>query len=452
MSDTRTIGPWQVHELLGEGGNAEVYRATDADGREAALKVIKTRRADKEPYQRFVREIETLRGLTDNTGVLALIDSHLPETPTKTDRPWLAMPVATPLGEALAGEPLEVVVRAVVTIASTLARLHDDEDIAHRDVKPSNLYQLGGEWLVGDFGLVATPDVSGLTQGGRPLGPTFFMAYEMIANPQSADPKPADVYSLAKTLWVLATGQNYPPSGHQRARERDFALLELRPHPNAHLLDALIDRATLLHPGERPTMAEFAAELRRWLTLTPEPEAFDISELSEAFRAKMQAQIANEDIAEQREDQAREALRRLMELLTPLNQALRDLYPRAVINGSPDEFTRNTVKTHAYGGSREITWRQQRLSHITLENGYRDFALRFPFAVELAADGGLIVHMEILVGPTRTMGGIRFDWSPDPWEAPVGSIEVEEMLREAVREAGPQLRDAIAAFAEHAPT
>lgn len=198
-------------------------------------------------------------------------------------------------------------------------------------------------------------------------------------------------------------------------------------------------------------MAEFASELRRWLALTPEPEAFDISALSDAFKAKMQAQIANEDIAEQRQEQAQAALRRLMELLTPLNQALRDLYPRAVINGSPDEFTRNTVKTHAYGGSREISWRQQRLSHITLESGYRDFALRFAFAVELADDGGLIVHMEILVGPTRTMGGIRFQWNPDMWEAPVGSIEVEEMLREAVREAGPQLRDAIAAFAEHAP-
>jgi hypothetical protein len=60
--------------------------------------------------------------------------------------------------------------------------------------------------------------------------------------------------------------------------------------------------------------------------------------------------------------------------------------------------------------------------------------------------------MVILVGATRTMGGVRFQWVPDTWEAPVGSIEVEEMLREAVRDAAPQLRDAIAAFTEHAPT
>ena len=36
MTMTRTIGPWTVHERLGKGGNAKVWRATDEGGREVA--------------------------------------------------------------------------------------------------------------------------------------------------------------------------------------------------------------------------------------------------------------------------------------------------------------------------------------------------------------------------------------------------------------------------------
>jgi hypothetical protein len=43
--------------------------------------------------------------------------------------------------------------------------------VAHRDFKPSNLYEFDGKWLMGDFGLVAVPNVEELTRTGKPLGP-----------------------------------------------------------------------------------------------------------------------------------------------------------------------------------------------------------------------------------------------------------------------------------------
>jgi len=191
MTDAgRRLGPWTLHELLGSGGNAEVYRATDTVGREVALKVIKARKPEREPYRRFVREIEVLQALEDKTGILPVVDAHLPANPSREDRPWLAMSIATPLAGALQGEPLELVVTAVAAIAATLARLHE-QGIGHRDIKPSNLHRLADDWLIGDFGLVAGPDTRGLTPGDRPLGPVHFMPYEMIVNPQTADPKAA---------------------------------------------------------------------------------------------------------------------------------------------------------------------------------------------------------------------------------------------------------------------
>lgn len=56
------VGPWTLGRCLGHGGNATVWEAT-RENRDApvALKVINATRVEREPYQRFVREIGFLR-------------------------------------------------------------------------------------------------------------------------------------------------------------------------------------------------------------------------------------------------------------------------------------------------------------------------------------------------------------------------------------------------------
>ena len=66
-------------------------------------KVVNTRRSDREPYRRFVREIEFLRSLDDLSGVLPVIDAYLPAKPSRNDRTWLGMPMSlSPTALALA--------------------------------------------------------------------------------------------------------------------------------------------------------------------------------------------------------------------------------------------------------------------------------------------------------------------------------------------------------------
>jgi serine/threonine protein kinase len=98
----RRIGPWSLHKKLGSGGNATVWAASRGGSQEpVALKVVNTHKVEREPYQRFVREIEFLRRLTNTEGVLQLIDAHLPEHPNE-DRPqgpgvlWIC-----PIGEVV---------------------------------------------------------------------------------------------------------------------------------------------------------------------------------------------------------------------------------------------------------------------------------------------------------------------------------------------------------------
>jgi serine/threonine protein kinase len=218
----RPIGPWTIKGKLGEGGNAVVYAAERAGEPNVALKVLSTTNVHREPYRRFVQEIATLTKLGEFPGILPLIDSRLPKLPSKNDPAWLAMPRANLITGALEGQSLETVVAAVREIANTLARLAREHGLGHRDVKPQNLYDRDGAWLIGDFGLVAAPDFDELTRSGRPLGPAHFTAYEMIRDPANANPHPADVFSLGKTIWVLATEQRFPPLGHRRRRREDY--------------------------------------------------------------------------------------------------------------------------------------------------------------------------------------------------------------------------------------
>jgi serine/threonine protein kinase len=172
--------------------------------------------------------------------------------------------LAIGIREALGVNPtLEQVVDAMRCIARTLGGLADQK-ISHRDIKPENLYCHKGQWVVGDFGLVDYPGKEAVTVRGRALGPRFYLAPEMITDPVHADGRPADVYSLAKTLWVLGAGQNYPPPGFQPASISQNSLNMYVGHPHADILDRLIERATRHSPTERPTMGMMADELDAW--------------------------------------------------------------------------------------------------------------------------------------------------------------------------------------------
>lgn len=255
------VDGWTLIELLGRGGNGVVWRAEREDFGDAALKVLLRRDGDR--WQRFCDEISILRQLGDYPGVLPLIDANLPD-PRAGVPAWLAAPIAQSVADALGDEPsLSKVVETIRAYALTLADLASRE-IGHRDLKPDNLFCYEGRWVVGDFGLVSYPGKTPITSGKRRLGPLYFMAPEMLREPDAANAGPADVFSLAKTLWVLASGQRYPPEGQIRSDMPDHNLGRWTECPGTIALGLLLEQATSSDPDIRPTMAEFAAQLQSW--------------------------------------------------------------------------------------------------------------------------------------------------------------------------------------------
>lgn len=442
MAASGQLGPWRLDSKLGRGGNGTVWKAEHVDsGQVAALKEIHTRKVDREPYQRFITEIRTLQELGEFPGVLPMIDAYVPDEPSAKEKPWLVMPLAAPLSEALAGADHLSVVGAVASVARTLAALKADHGIAHRDVKPANLYDLEGDSLIGDFGLVALPDPSGLTREGKPLGPANFIPFEMLNNADTADPFASDVYSLAKSLWVLATGVDFPPPGHQPADAAPYRIADFRPHPQAARLDELVDRATHLDPASRPSVAEFADELQQWLELPVEQVDLDLSELSSEVRANLASEIGESQRIEGWKEDAHKAARRLEELVRPLNTAMKEADPRAEV-GAIDELVAKALRTLEYMGSPEVLFRFARASKIVTGTPPIHKVLRMGRGVELIEDGQVVIRTMIDLGLDGVMQS-DMHWMSDERVVPAGSIQQEAALQEAVAELGVKLREAL---------
>jgi serine/threonine protein kinase len=200
------IGPYSIQRRINQGGNGEVFLAITDGGSEVAIKVLKPKgRTRSDALQRFESEIAVLKKLHGTPGVMPILDSGELE-----GRLWYAMPIGEPLRDTLKDAPLRDIVKAFSSFARTLSALAA-AGIYHRDIKPENLFRLSPEdWVIGDFGIHEGPQNPVLTKDGRKIGPALYCAQEMLDYRKDEDHSRADVFSLGKTFWVIATGQRLP--------------------------------------------------------------------------------------------------------------------------------------------------------------------------------------------------------------------------------------------------
>jgi serine/threonine protein kinase len=318
LARNHTQGGWRLLEELGRGGNARVWLCEpEAGGEKVAVKFL-TR---LERYERFRREVEFHRRRRAHPGVLPLLDAHLPGKPTSDDYPWLSMPRATSIDDALRSAPLERVVQAIADVAGALTELAR-EGVHHRDLKPGNLYRHEERWVVGDFGLIYIPDAESLSASDEVIGPFGYVPSELFTDPTGADPERTDVYELAKTLWVLATEARWPPQGSQHPIDDATSISRYRPHRLADQFDRMIESGTRPE-ARRPGMAEFRDQLGAWLELE---RSRPMEPRVDAIFARVREQ--SQGYADENERRNRliasfeDALRELNSLLAPLRTHL----------------------------------------------------------------------------------------------------------------------------------
>ncbi len=268
------LGEYKICERLGGGGNATVYRGENRQGENVAVKIFreenvtgkKARKRNNKKKARFIIETNTVIGIQDEIkGVIPILNWGLPDK--KTKKFWYAMPIAIPVQEKFKDlKTVEERVEAVLELAKTLCLLHK-KGIVHRDIKPQNIYYYNEKYCLGDFGVVDFPDRQELTSFQEAVGPKATMAPEMRYNAKNADGKAADVYSLAKTLWILLKEVEY---GFEGRYEEDDTIIGLRSdtrYKTEYLveLEILLKRSTEYDSALRPNMDEFVEILEKWL-------------------------------------------------------------------------------------------------------------------------------------------------------------------------------------------
>jgi len=151
---------YAVESEIGRGGMATVFLAEDLKHRrQVAIKVLHTELAAAVGTDRFLREIETVAGLT-HPHVLALYDSGEADGLLYYVMPYID---GESLRERLEREkqlPVEEAVRIAREVASALDHAHT-RGIVHRDVKPANVLFSGGEAVLADFGVARALSTAG---------------------------------------------------------------------------------------------------------------------------------------------------------------------------------------------------------------------------------------------------------------------------------------------------
>lgn len=260
------------NERLGGGGNAKVYKIKNQNNNNIyALKVLTKNK--REPKLRFIDEIKIMLQCKDIRGVLPILDYSYRKY-------QYIMPIAQPITDVLhkddsdTTEFIVAVVSAFIQLSQTLSELHQ-KNIAHRDIKPANLYYYNNCFCFGDFGLVEFPESNNdLTRSDKALGAIFTMAPEMKRDPKYSDGKKADVYSLAKTLWIILSGEEKGFEGVYNFNDKQHGLRFFDEFQKVHLveLEDLLQKSTSNNPDERPTVQQFKSALENYLSILDDDE------------------------------------------------------------------------------------------------------------------------------------------------------------------------------------
>ena len=260
-------GRYQVGELLGYGGMAEVHKGRDLRlGRDVAIKMLRTDLARDATFQeRFRREAQNSAAL-NHPAIVAVYDTGEEISAAGEKQPFIVMEFVNgrTLKEVLAAEQRLQQRRALEIIADICAALEFSHrhGIIHRDIKPGNvMITQNGQVKVMDFG-IARALASGattMTQTSAVIGTAQYLSPEQ-ARGESVDAR-SDVYAAGCVLFELLVG--HPPFvgdspvsvAYQHVREDPKAPSDINREVSPDV-DAIVLKALAKNPLNRYQSAQ----------------------------------------------------------------------------------------------------------------------------------------------------------------------------------------------------
>lgn len=280
MQFTHLGDRYEVGQVIGRGGMAEVHEGTDSRlNRRVAIKILRPDLARDPQFQdKFRREAQAAAGL-NHPNVVAVYDTgeHMIDN---MPVPYIVMEYVdgVTLEHALTHGPRIMPERSLEIMAGILAALDyaHRHGIVHRDIKPANIMiNAHGDAKVMDFGIArAMADLAtSVTVTRGVMGTVKYVSPEQ-AKGEVADAR-SDIYAAGCVMYELLTGQ--PPFTGETFVSIAYQHVNELPKSPSQLdssisttLDAIVLHALAKHPSQRyQTAAEMRADVERAMAGLP---------------------------------------------------------------------------------------------------------------------------------------------------------------------------------------
>ncbi len=390
-----TVGNYKILEVLGAGGMATVYRATQTNiEREVAIKVMAEAFARQPDFvERFKREAELFAKL-EHPHILPIYDYG-------DDDGYLYLVLRLMEGGSLERHirrntlNLAQIGRVIEQVGAALDYAHQ-RNVIHRDLKPNNILMdnFDNAYLM-DFGIAKIISGAKLTATGTLLGTPAYMAPEMW----KLDPIDgrSDIYSLGLMLYEILSGGELPFRGETPFQFMYAHLHEEVPSISKQFdsyteeMDEVLWKATAKEPDDRfNTAAEMAEAFTTAIRNAETPAA--IEEMRDGKRRDTSDKLGKIFVVLEHSTSGLSAVPRLDEFVrdqyknkTVLNKstsAIDDIF--GTLESTPDSGTIDTAQVQA-------VLSQGKMSEAFLGVSAQPLQLPPTMADELAQQGGLLV-------------------------------------------------------------
>ncbi len=199
-------GRYELLELIGVGGMADIYKARDiTEDRVVAVKILKTEFAGSEDFMRRFRNESKAIALLSHPNIVKIYDVGFTE---KLQFIVMEYIDGINLSEYISKQGVlkwKDVVHFTMQILKALQHAHD-RGIVHRDIKPQNVMLLSdGTIKVMDFGIARFNRETDKTMSEKAIGSVHYISPEQ-ARGDVTDER-SDIYSIGIMMYEMLTGK-----------------------------------------------------------------------------------------------------------------------------------------------------------------------------------------------------------------------------------------------------
>ncbi len=199
-------GRYEITELIGVGGMAEVYKGVDViDNKTVAIKILKKEFAENEEFLRRFRNESKAIAVLSHPNIVKIYDVGFSE---KIQYIVMEYIDGITLKEYIEEEKVltwKDTVHFVIQILRALQHAHD-KGIVHRDIKPQNIMMFtDGTIKVMDFGIAKFAREEGKTATDQAIGSVHYISPEQASG--SVTDAKSDIYSVGAMMYEMLTGK-----------------------------------------------------------------------------------------------------------------------------------------------------------------------------------------------------------------------------------------------------